>query len=50
MLGALLKAAPSIPANHVSAALRRLVSNPRLLAIDEAALVAGANMLEGVQP
>lgn len=41
MLGALLAAVPSIPKSHIEAALRRLVTNPRLLAIDELALDRG---------
>jgi len=44
MLGALLAATPSIPITHITAALQRLISNPKLLAIDEAALIAGGKL------
>lgn len=44
MLGALLAATPFLPESHVSAALGRLVTNPRLLAVDEAALKRGGEI------
>jgi 2-oxoisovalerate ferredoxin oxidoreductase beta subunit len=44
MLGALLASTPFLPERHIAVALRRLVSNPRLLAVDEAALARGAEM------
>jgi Pyruvate/2-oxoacid:ferredoxin oxidoreductase gamma subunit len=44
-LGALLEASDALPQSTVDAALRRLVKNPRWLALDERALDRGRAIL-----
>ena len=47
MLGALLEMAASLPDASVDAALRRLVKNPRWVALDERALARGRELFKG---
>ena len=46
MLGALIRASNLVPLHHVIAALRRLVSNLHLFAIDRRALERGSELIE----
>jgi Pyruvate/2-oxoacid:ferredoxin oxidoreductase gamma subunit len=46
MLGALLEIAAALPEASVDAALRRLVKNPRWVALDERALARGRELFK----
>jgi hypothetical protein len=48
MLGALLGVTPGLPRSHVVAALQHQIANPRLLALDEAALDLGMKLTQGL--